>query len=99
MLPLTKLVNLSFEKGIFPESLKRAKIIVLYKGGSWSDPANYRPISLLSVFSKIFENAMLSRLLSFLEAKDFCMISSLDSERVTLRSMLAQLYRIIFIQQ
>ena len=47
----------SFEKGIFPESLKRAKVIVLYKGGSRSDPANYRPISLLSVFSKIFEKA------------------------------------------
>ncbi|XP_065573830.1 uncharacterized protein LOC136035784 [Artemia franciscana] len=52
--PLTKLVNLSFEKGIFPESLKRAKVIVLCKGGSRSDPANYRLISLLSVFSKIF---------------------------------------------
>ena len=69
--PLTKLVNLSFEKGIFPESLKRAKIIVLYKCGSRSDPANYRPISPLSVFSKIFEKAILSRLLSFLDAKDF----------------------------
>ncbi|XP_065562565.1 uncharacterized protein LOC136028666 [Artemia franciscana] len=52
--PLTKLVNLSFEKGIFPESIKRAKVIVVCKGGSRSAPANYRPISLLSVFSKIF---------------------------------------------
>ena len=69
--PLTKLVNLSFVNGIFPESLKRAKVIVLYKGGSRSDPANYRPISLLSVFSKIFEKAMLSRLLSFLDVKIF----------------------------
>ena len=69
--PLTKLVNLSFVNGIFPESLKRAKVIVLYKGGSRSDPANYRPISLLSVFSKIFEKAMLSRLLSFLDVKNF----------------------------
>ena len=68
--PLTKLVNLSFEKGIFPEYLKRAKVIVLYKGGSRSDPANYRPISLRSVLSKIFEKAMLFRLLSFLDAKD-----------------------------
>ncbi|XP_065571426.1 uncharacterized protein LOC136034173 [Artemia franciscana] len=74
--PLTKLVNLSFEKGIFPEFIKRAKAMILYKGGSRSDPANYRPISLLSVLSKIFEKAMLSRLLSFLDAKDFCMIST-----------------------
>ena len=62
---------MSFEKGIFPESLKRAKVTVFYKGGSRTDPANYRSISLLSVFSKIFEKAILSRLLSFLDAKDF----------------------------
>ena len=45
--------------------------MVLYKGGSRSDPANHRPISLLFVFSKIFEKAMLSRLLSFLDAKNY----------------------------
>ena len=55
--PLAKLVNLSFEKVILPENS------YLYKGGC--DPANNRPISLLSVFSKIFGKAMLSRLLSF----------------------------------
>jgi len=52
--PLTKLVNLSFEKGILPESLKRAKVMVLDKGGSRSDPTNYSPIFLLSVFRKKF---------------------------------------------
>ena len=63
--PLAKLVNLSFEKGIFLKSMKRTKVIVLYKGISRSDPTNYRPISLLCVVSKIFEKPMLSRLLSF----------------------------------
>ena len=37
---MTRIVNLSFEKGIFPEFLKRAKVIMLYKGGSRTDPAN-----------------------------------------------------------
>ena len=69
--PLTKLINLSFQHGIFPSSLKRARVIILYKGGTRNDPANYRPISLLSVFSKIFEKAMLSRLNNFLTSKDF----------------------------
>ncbi|XP_065576373.1 uncharacterized protein LOC136037580 [Artemia franciscana] len=50
VVPLTKLVNLSFQYGVFPDPLKRARILVLYKGGTRNDPANYRPISILSVF-------------------------------------------------
>ena len=69
--PLARLVNLSFKKGIFSESFKQAKAIVLYKSGSWSIPANYRPVSLLSVFSKIFEKTVLSRLLSFWDSRIF----------------------------
>ena len=69
--PLTKLINLSFENGIFRSSLKRAKVIVLYKGGRRNDPAYYRLIFLLSVLSKIFEKTMLSRLLDFIQAKSF----------------------------
>ena len=71
VVPLTKLVNLSFKYGVFPDPLKRARIIVLYKGGPRNEPANYRPISILSVFSKIFEKAMLSHLLKFLKSKEF----------------------------
>ena len=69
VVPLTKLFNLSFKCAVFPSALKRARIIVLYKGRPRYDSAHYRPISILSVFSKIFENAMLSRLLTFLESK------------------------------
>ena len=50
--PLTKLVDLSFEQGVFPSELKLAIITPLYKA---KDPMffnNYRPIYLLSVFSK-----------------------------------------------
>ena len=68
---LTRLVNLSFENGVFQSALKCARVVIHFKGGSRNDPANYRPISLLSVFSKIFEKAMLSRLLDFLNSKHF----------------------------
>ena len=70
-MPLTKLVNLPFKYGVFPEAFKRARVIVLYKGGPRNDPTNYRPISILSVFSKIFAMAMLSRFLKFLKSKKF----------------------------
>ena len=63
---LSKLINLSFEKGVFPDLLKMAKVIPLHKKGSKFDHLNYRPISLLSVFSKIYEKLIYSRLYSYL---------------------------------
>ena len=48
------------------EDLKIAKVIVLYKKGVKFDPSNYRPISLLSLFDKIFEKILCMRLVSFL---------------------------------
>ena len=64
---LTLLVNQSFQSGIFPDKLKIAKVISLFKKGNPEFPSNYRPISLLSIFSKIFEKLMYRRLCKFLE--------------------------------
>ena len=64
--PLINIINLSFEQGVFPSELKSAVITPLYKA---KDPMffnNYRPISFLSVFSKIIERLMYSRLLNFI---------------------------------
>lgn len=65
--PLAYIINRSFSEGIFPSKLKAAKIIPIYKHkGKKSEMTNYRPISLLSSFSKIFEYIMHDRLISFL---------------------------------
>lgn len=60
------LVSSSLVQGIFPDLLKCAKVIPLHKSGSRSLASNYRPISLLSCFSKIYERAMHKRLTEFL---------------------------------
>ena len=62
-----KIINKSFELGIFPKALKLAKVIPIFKAGSRLDVNNYRPISLLPTFSKIIEKIMHKRLSSFLE--------------------------------
>lgn len=54
-LPLFIIYNKSLSCGYFPSDWKRALIVPVFKSGSKGDVSNYRPISLLSLFGKIFE--------------------------------------------
>ena len=65
--PLHHICNLSILHGIFPNELKIAKVIPLYKGGDCKQLVNYRPVSILPVFSKLFEKLMYNRILQFIE--------------------------------
>lgn len=65
--PLTKLINLCIDESIFPDSLKVAKCIPIFKKGTKSDKNNYRPISLLPVISKIFETILNSQIYQYFE--------------------------------
>ena len=64
---LNHLITSSLQQGVFPTKLKCAKVIPLHKGGSKTEISNYRPISLLSCFSKIYEKVMHARLTKFLQ--------------------------------
>ena len=56
---LAVLFNNSLSFGIFPENLKIAYLCPIYKGdGTRSNPDNYRPISVLPVFARIFEKVI-----------------------------------------
>ena len=63
--PLQTIFNLSFESGIVPTKFKIANVIPIHKSGSELSVNNYRPISLLSVFSRILEKLMFTRLVKF----------------------------------
>ena len=65
--PLTMLLNRSLCCGVFPTSEKQAKISPIYKADSRSSLDNYRPISVLNVFSKIAERVVYTQLLKYLE--------------------------------
>jgi hypothetical protein len=64
---LAHVYNLSFSQGIFPKLLKNALITPIFKSGSHADPSNYRPISILTVFSKLLEKLFYSRLIAFVD--------------------------------
>ena len=68
--PLCLIINKSFILGKFPARLKTAKITPIFKSGDKNDLANYRPISVLSSFSKIFKKCMHSRLMSYLNTNN-----------------------------
>ena len=61
--PLSLLVNKSLTEGRFPDKLKIAKVIPIFKSGDPSLLSNYRPVSVLPVFSKVFERVVYKRLL------------------------------------
>ena len=61
------LINVSFSLGIFPDDLKTVQIIPLFKKGDTLHIDNYRPISLLTCFSKIFKKAIFTRFFNFLD--------------------------------
>ena len=64
---LSETFSQSLATGIFPDSLKVARISAIYKGkGSRSNPNNYRPISILSVVSRLFEKLVHGQLYSYI---------------------------------
>ena len=64
--PLTHIVNLSIQSGIVPDQMKIARVIPIFKSGADNLFSNYRPISVLPVFSKILERVVYERLLNYL---------------------------------
>lgn len=67
--PLAYICNTCFRQGTFPNELKRARVVPLFKKGDAKQTCNYRPISVLSFFSKLFEKIMHTFLLNFISPR------------------------------
>ena len=72
---LTLIINQSLNTGIFPENLKLAKVLPLFKKGDIDFMGNYRPISLLPVISKIFERVVFCQLYNYFNNEKLMFIS------------------------
>ena len=67
---LTDILNTSIRLGTYPSKLKMAKITLAFKGDDDIHGNNYRPISLLSNFNRVFEKIIYKRLTSYIEKHD-----------------------------
>jgi hypothetical protein len=99
---ITRLINLSFIEGSFPDQFKQAQVTPLIKkaGLDESDPSNYRPISNLNTIGKVIERACLVRLLPHVASTgNFSPLQSAyrkkHSTETALLKILDDLYRIV----
>ena len=92
---LLHIFNLSWSSHSFPSIWKTSSIIPIHKMGKPLDsPASFRPISLTSCVSKLFERIIPSRLLSFLESN-----SNLSPRQAGFRSERSTLDQILYLSQ
>ena len=61
------LLTYAFQHCIFPDNCKIVKVIPIYKSGEKKNPSNYRPISILTSFSKIIEKLVFKQITNFLD--------------------------------
>ena len=64
------LFHSSFNEGIFPEQLKVTKVSPICKVGNIEEIGNYRPISVLPIFSKVLESIMYNRTYQYFKEND-----------------------------
>ena len=63
---LTHIINLSLIQGVVPDDLKSARIVPIFKKNDKTEVGNYRPVSILSVISKIFERVVYDQIENYL---------------------------------
>ena len=91
---LCALMNKSLELGQFPENWRSANICPIYKSGDKSDITNYRPISLLSVASKVAERCIFNRIYPLLHDQIYTLQQGFMKGRSTVTQLLQVLHDI-----
>ena len=67
--PLTHIINLSIIQGVVPDDLKIARVVPLFKKNDKTEVGNYRPVSILSIISKVVEKVVYEQIETYLDEK------------------------------
>ena len=87
-LPLTLIINKILDTGVFPDNLKIAKIIPIFKKDDRTVFNKYRPISLLPIMSKVVEKVIADQMNEFFVKNNYCSTTNMVSALGTLPNML-----------
>ena len=71
--PLAVIYNKSLETGVIPSVWKKSNVTSAHRSGSFEDPSNYRPISVVPIVAKLLEKIVSSQLSAHLESH--CLLS------------------------
>ena len=85
---LTKIINDCFQNGCFPDELKLAEVIPIYKKGDNLLKGNYRPVSILSHISKIFERLAFNQISNYFESKFSTLLTGFRKNHGTQNALL-----------
>lgn len=66
---LTHIINLSIIQGVVPDDLKSARVVPLFKKNDKTEVGNYRPVSILSIISKVVEKVVYDQIETYLDEK------------------------------
>ena len=67
--PLTHVSNLSLIQGVVPDDLKSARVVPLFRKSDKTEIGNYRPVSILTIISKVFGRVVCDQVESYLDQK------------------------------
>ena len=84
---ITLIINQCFSSGIFPDKLKMARVLPIYKKNNKTLPHNYHPISILPTISKKLERLCIRNCLSILVLINYCHRSNIDLCQIDLRKL------------
>ena len=88
---LTNIFNECLINKLFPDTLKRADVTPIFKKGNDNEKENYRPVSMLSTFSKVFEKLLFEQINDHMQSKFSKLLAAFRKNHNTQNALLVMI--------